>query len=147
MKSAVYLCPKPWWEVICHVCNCPDGFEHPKKNRSWVRPPVLHLLLDGVPHHQDHGRGGQPDDRVPWQLQDRRQRPNCDVADHRPKSEAEVPAPHHQQLRAVQQVSKNHFNGWHHGVSKLDNHSLLAGCFDGAPALIAAMLSRWENEY
>ena len=99
-----------------------------------MRPPVLHLLLDGVPHHQDHGRGGKPDDRVPWQLQDRRQRPNCDVADHRPKSEAEVPAPHHQQLRAVQQVSRNHFNGWHNGVSELDNHSLLARLLRWCPS-------------
>ena len=29
----------------------------PDDDRPGVRPPVLHRLLDRVPHHQDHGRG------------------------------------------------------------------------------------------
>ncbi len=37
--------------------------------RTGVRSLVLHELLDGIPLHQDHGRGRQPDDRVPRGLQ------------------------------------------------------------------------------
>ena len=50
------------------------------------------------------------------------------------QGQTEVPASHHQQLRAVQQVSKNEFNGWHHSVSELDNHSLLARLLRWCPS-------------
>ena len=69
-------------------------------DRAGLRSPVLHDLLDGVPHCEDHGRGGVAEHPVPdGRLPDARRRRHRPQAREGRQGHAQVPAPHHEQLR------------------------------------------------